>query len=331
METNPTPTDPDALLSLVERVKENYQAPPPEPPKRGKQRDFSALSFLLLAVVAVTTRTFRDSALRKLLGHDARLCQALGFERVPHRTTIGRRLATLVPEAEQQIAWLGERLVEEGKPEADQSEVSAIDGRMYQAQGPKWHKADRQKGLAPAGLRNVDTQSQWSKSGYRGWVQGYRLVLQGLAFPAPVPIFAAWRPNNAYEANIAIAALEAGALKVTDVLLGDETFGGGLFPYLYEEAGGWVLTSKQLPEQRRSWKHDLFAYRKETIELLFQRIMQAAELRACPVQGEGRNGAFVLSSVWLYQICFLTDYRAGQPLGHIKEHLDCARWRIPSG
>jgi hypothetical protein len=162
-------------------------------------------------------------------------------------------------------------------------------------------------------------------------VQGYRLVLQGLAFPAPVPIFAAWRPNNQYEANIAIEALEAGALKVTDVLLGDETFGGGLFPYLYEEAGGWVLTSKQLPTERRSWKHDLFAYRKETIELLFQRIMQAAELRECQVQGEGRNGAFVLSSVWLYQICFLTDYRAGKPLGHIKDHLDCARWRIPSG
>lgn|GEM_PF-1475995 len=331
MDTNQTPTDPDALLSLVESVKENYQAPPAAPPQRGKQRDFSALSFLLLAVVAVTTRTFRDSALRKLLQADARLCQALGFARVPHRTTIGRRLATLVPEAEQQIALLGARIVAEVQPEAEQSQVSAIDGRMYQAQGPKWHKSDRQKGLVPAGLRNVDSEAQWSKSGYRGWVQGYRLVLQGLAFPAPVPIFATWRPNHEYEANIAIAALEAGALQVTDVLLGDETFGGGLFPYLYEEAGGWVLTPKQLPEQRRSWKHDLFAYRKETIELLFQRIMQAAELRACPVQGEGRNGAFVLSSVWLYQICFLTDYRAGQPLAHIKDHLDYARWRIPSG
>jgi len=30
--------------------------------------------------------------------------------------------------------------------------------------------------------------------------------------------------------------VEAGTLKVTDALLGDEIFGGGLFPYLYEEA-----------------------------------------------------------------------------------------------
>ena len=202
---------------------------------------------------------------------------------------------------------------------------------MYKAQGPKWHKRDRQKDLVPTGLRNVDTESKWSKSGYRGWVQGYRLLLQGLVFPEPVPIFAAWRPNNENEANLAIEELESDHLKVTDVLLGDETFGGGLFPYLYEEAGGWVLTSKQLPEERRSWKNDLFAYRKETIELLFQRIIQSAELKECQVKGEGRNGAFVLANVWLYQVCFLTDYRQGKPAACIKDHLDSARWRVSSG
>src|SRR5262249_4556216 len=33
----------------------------------------------------------------------------------------------------------------------------------------------------------------------------------------------------------------------------------------------------------------------------------------------------------LSQICDLTNYREGKPLAWIKEHLDCARWRIPSG
>jgi len=331
MGSKPTPTDPDALLSLVQRVTENYQEAPAPPPKRGKKRDFTALSFLLLAAVAVTLRTFSNTELRKLLEKDRRLRQAMGFERVPHRTCIGRRLPGLVAEAEQQIALLGRQIVEEVKPEADQPKVSAIDGRMYKAQGPKWHKSDRQKGLVPEGLRNVDTESKWSKSGYRGWVQGYRLVAQGLAFPHPVPIFATWRPNNENEANIAIEALLADKLKVTDVLLGDETFGGGLFPYLYEEAGGWVLSPKQLPQERRSWKDDLYDYRKETIELLFQRIIQALGLNECQVKGEGCNGAFILASVWLYQICFLANYREGKPLACIKDQLDCARWRIPSG
>ena len=331
MGTKPTPTDPDALLSLVQRVKENYQEPQMPPPKRGKKRDFSALSFLLLAAVAVILRSFSNTELRKLLEKDERLRQAIGFERVPHRTCIGRRLSSLVPEAEQQISLLGQQIVEEVRPADERSEVSAIDGRMYKARGPKWHKSDRQKGLVPVDLRNVDTESKWSKSGYRGWVQGYRLVVQGLAFPEPVPIFAAWRPNNEYEANIAIDALLAGSLKVTDVLLGDDPFGGGLFPYLYEEAGGWVLSPKQLPQERRSWKDDLYGYRKETIELLFQRIIQAMGLKECQVKGEGRNGAFVMASVWLYQVCYLTNYREGKPLACIKDQMDCARWRIPSG
>lgn len=309
-------------------VKKNYQ-PPDEPRKRGKQRDFTGLSFLLLAVVAVVLRTFKDAELHQLLSRDERLRSAMEFVRVPHRTTIGRRLKGLVPEAEAQVAAVGEILMEEVPPGADQSPVSAVDGRMYKAGGPAWHKQDRQAGFIPVGLRNVDTESSWSKSGYRGWVQGYRLVMQGLVFPQPVPIFAAWRPNHQHEATIASEALAQGALKVTDVLLGDSTFGGGDFPRLYAHAGGWVLTPKQLPEERHSWKHDLYEYRKETIELLFQRIIQASDLKECRSKGNGRNGAFVLASVWLYQILFLDNYRHGVPAAHIKAILDDARWRIP--
>lgn len=323
-----TPTDSDALLSLLQQVSENYQEPPPAPPKRGKQRDFSGLSFLLLAVVAVVTRTFRDSELHKLLTRDAPLRGALDFPRVPHRTTIGRRIAGLVPEAEAQVAALGECIAAEVSPSPGVSQVSAIDGRMYEARGPKWHKADRLKGRVPARLRDVDTESTWSKSGYRGWVQGYRLDMQGLVSPCPVPLRAFWRANREHEAVTAVEALAGGRLQVTGVLLGDTTYGAEPFTAAYAAAGGWVLTPKQLPQSRRSWKRDLYAYRKETIELLFQRVIQAADLKACPRKGLGRNGAFVIASVWLYQAVFLSNYRAGRPAAHVKEQLDLARWRI---
>jgi len=325
-----TPTDSDALLSLLQQVKRHYQEPPPAPPKRGKRRDFSALSFLLLAVVAVVTRTSRDSELRELLARDTALRGALGFPRVPHRTTVGRRIAGLVPEAEAQVAALGLRIAEEVSPPPGRSQVSAVDGRMYEARGPKWHKADRLKGRVPSGLRDVDTESSWSKSGYRGWVQGYRLTMQGLVWPCPVPLWAAWRANHENEAQVTAQALADGRLSVTGALLGDMTYGGAPFAAAYAAAGGWVLTPAQLPSARRSWKCDLYAYRKETIELLFQRVIQAAGLKQCPVKGRGRNGALVIASVWLYQVCFLADYRAGKPLAHVKEHVDCARWRIRS-
>jgi hypothetical protein len=247
---------------------------------------------------------------------------------VPHRTTIDRRLKRLLPEVEAQVAALGQQLSQEVQPDTAQPQTSAIDGRMYEAQGPKWHKKQRLQGRIPARLRNVDAESAWFKSGYRGWVQGYRLVLQGLVFPYPVPLFATWQSNAKGEATIMAQALDEQRLPVTSVLLGDTTFGSQALTRSYARAGGWLLTPTQLPSQRRSFKHDLYAYRKETIELLFQRVIQACDLKACPSKGLMLNGAFVIASVWLYQIIFLGNYRAGRAVAHIKDQLELARWRI---
>ena len=169
MENTQDPVDPDSLISLVQRADASYHQPE-IPVRPGRKPTYSSRSFLLLAVVAVTTHTFRDSELRRLLELDARLRQALAFESIPHRTTIGRRLARLIPEAEAQISQLGGQLLDEVEPDASQSQISALDGRMYEAAGPPWHATNRREGRIPQGLRNVDTDSAWSKSGYRGWV-----------------------------------------------------------------------------------------------------------------------------------------------------------------
>jgi hypothetical protein len=325
-----TTNNPDALMRIIQQVKENYQKPAKVSRRRGKQPDYSALSFLLLAVVAVITRTYKDSELHKFLSKDEKLRKMLEFARLPHRTTIGRRLCKQISAAEEQINLIGEQIMQEVKPAPDQEKASVIDGRMYQATGPRWHKKQREQGIVPPELRNVDVESNWSKSGYRGWVQGYRLVVQSLVWPLPVPVFATWRPNHENEAAIAAQALAEGKLKVTDFLLGDATFNEKGFPFQYSQSGGWVLTSEQLPKERRSWKNDLFDYRKETIELLFQRIIQTVDLKACKVKGFARNGAFVLASVWLYQILFLINYRADNSPAIIKDLIDEARWRIAS-
>jgi len=298
----------DALFSLIEEIKLDYQEPH-KVVRRGRKLTFSELSFLLLAVVAVVTRTYSDSELHRLLSRDKALREELEFERVPHRTRIGRRLKTLMPLAEEQISRFGKVILSETAEPENESLLSAIDGRMYQAKGPRWHKKDREKGVVPAGLRNVDTESSWSKSGYRGWVQGYRIVMQTLVFPSPVPLFAGWRQNSKNEAEMAVEELAKGRLQVTAVLLGDTTFGKEDFGPTYKKAGGWVLTPQALPKLNRSWKHELYEYRKETIELLFQRVIQAFDLKECLVKGEAKNGAFVLASVWCYQICWLGNYR----------------------
>jgi len=327
MVTNLKLDSPDALLKIVEQVKEYYAEPPPQC-QRGRPRTFSGCAFLLLAVVAVALRTFKPQELHTLLAKDDGLRQRLGFSRVPHRRTIARRLDATLPEAEAQVQALGQQILGEVEPGPDEPQASAIDGRMYQAQGPRWHKRDREQGRVPVGLRNVDTESAWSKSGYRGWVQGYRLVLQGLVFPAPVPLFAHWSLNSVGESTVLKEALAANHLPITELLLGDSTFGGADLVATYAQHGGWLLTPQQLPPTPDSWKQDLYAYRRETIELLFQRLIQACDLKTCPTKGLARTGTFVIASVWLYQVLFLDNYRQHRPVTHIKEIIDEARWRI---
>ena len=88
-----TATDSDALLSLIQPVKENYHEPPPAPLKRGKQRDFSALSFLLLAVVAMTKAEVVEEVARDIDPAEAR-------GRATHRCPAGEHHRSLKPEAE---------------------------------------------------------------------------------------------------------------------------------------------------------------------------------------------------------------------------------------
>ena len=124
------------------------------------------------------------------------------------------------------------------------------------------------------------------------------------------------------------AALATDQLPLTELLLGDSTFGGAALVAAYAQHGGGLLTPQQLPAAPDSWKRDLYAYRCETIELLCQRTLQAGDLKACPPQGLARSGTFVLPSVWLYQGLFLDNHRHHRPLAHIKELIDEARWRI---
>jgi hypothetical protein len=102
--------------------------------KCGKQPDFSDLSFLLLAVVAVVLKTFSDSALARLLASEEALREACGFCRTPHRTQIGRRLKADLNAAEDQVSVFGEKILLSVKLPENCSLLSAADGRMDPAQ-----------------------------------------------------------------------------------------------------------------------------------------------------------------------------------------------------
>jgi hypothetical protein len=130
------------------------------------------------------------------------------------------------------------------------------------------------------------------------------------------------------ESPVVEQARAAEHLPVTELLRGDSTFGGADLVATYAQQGGWLLTPQQLPAHPESWQHALYAYRRETIALLFQRLSQACDLKTCPTKGLARTGTFVIARVGLYQVLFPDNHRHHRPVAHSKEIIDEGRWRI---
>lgn len=93
-----------------------------------------------------------------------------------------RRLKTIPERKPAQIACLGRHLVELIKPWAEYGRISfeilravAIDSTVLRALGGVWHKKDREQKVVPH--TSIDTQAHWTKSGWHGWVYGWKLHL----------------------------------------------------------------------------------------------------------------------------------------------------------
>jgi hypothetical protein len=118
-------------------------------------------------------RIFRFKAQRRWLKNHRQEATELGFASLPVRTTLSRRYKKLYPVVQAFIAFVGGWA--EALAGAFTSDVLYEDKSLFKAQGPVWHQSDRKAGHIPEGLRNLDTDATWSKSGYHGWVYGYGL------------------------------------------------------------------------------------------------------------------------------------------------------------
>lgn len=112
--------------------------------------------------------------------------QLLGFEVVPHRTTISRQFKKLGDIVSDFVAFVGHEVAD--LDEAFANTHLAEDKSLFKADGSVWHQSDRKEGRIPLKLRRLDTDATWGKSGYQGWVYGYGLHITctEAAFPKAV-------------------------------------------------------------------------------------------------------------------------------------------------
>jgi hypothetical protein len=98
-------------------------------------------------------------------------------ERFPTRRTWERRLKMLPDKLPAQIGCLGCHLVALIQPWAHCGRASAIDSTLLRSRGGVWHQKHREAGEVPH--TSIDTEAHWTKSGWHGWVYGWKLHLVG--------------------------------------------------------------------------------------------------------------------------------------------------------
>jgi len=137
----------------------------------------------LLAVLEEPTPEMR--LMRELLREEGRF---------PSRRTFERRLKALPETLPGQIGSLGRHLVALLGPWARSRRAVALDSTLLRAKGGVWHKKDKEAGVVPHS--SIDTEAGWTKSGWHGWVYGWKLHLATTVAGIWVPLAARLTPAN---------------------------------------------------------------------------------------------------------------------------------------
>ncbi len=195
------------LVKLVDRV----PAPPP-PPKRGRGRPkvYADRLFLKALVIMIVRHLHTVHELLTVLDQptpEMRQLRTMLTEqgKFPCRRTWERRLAALPDTLPAQIGCLGRHLVALIQPWADCGRAVAIDSTVLRARGGVWHKKDREAGVVPHS--SIDTEAHWTKSGWHGWVYGWKLHLVATVAKVWIPLAAELTPANAADNEVAPALL----------------------------------------------------------------------------------------------------------------------------
>ena len=141
----------------------------------GRPFVYAEITMIVFFTMMLIRRIVAFKVQRRWLETHPEEAKGLGFDILPHRTTLSRRFKGSYEPIQEFVAFVGQ-WADDLAPSFN-SYVLLEDGSLFKAQGPVWHQSDRQQNRIPDKLRNLDTNASWRKSGYHGWVYGYSLHL----------------------------------------------------------------------------------------------------------------------------------------------------------
>jgi hypothetical protein len=313
---------PSLLVTLVLLVDRLPLPPPPTKRGRGRPVTYPDRLFLKALAVMIVRHLHKVHELLTVLAqptaemHALRGLLALPDGRYPTRRTWERRLAALPETLPAQIACLGQHLVALLRPWADYGRAAAIDSTVLRAQGGVWHKKDREAGEVPH--TSIDTEAHWTKSGWHGWVYGWKLHLVTTVAGVWLPLAAELTPANAADNEVAPLLLAVLPAEVRFVL-GDHQYNAPNVRAACGAAGQVLVASRQggYPhtddgvEVRRVF-HKLRSTAIENFNEQFKASFDAHG--AVPTRGLAATRRFALGAVLVYQLLLWHRHEHGLDL-----------------
>lgn len=313
--------DASPLIGLVRLV--DALPLPPAPGGRRRPWVYGERLFLKALVVVLVRRLPTVHCLLAVLAEPtAEMAQLRALftdahGRFPSRRTWERRLAGLAERLPAIIRMVGAWLVAQLRPWPRGGRAAAIGSTVLRARGGVWHKKDREAGVVPH--TSIDTQAHWTKSGWHGWVYGYKLhLVVTVSDLVWLPLAAALTPANAAD-NEQAPALLAGLPGEVGVILGDQHSNDSTLRDQVADEGRALITTQRgrYPHtdagvEVRRLVHQLRSHSIENFNSQFKAIFD--RLGAVPTKGQVATARFALGAVFLYQLTLFHQHRLGQSL-----------------
>ncbi len=312
------------LVQLVDRI----PAPPPVPTaKQGRGRPciYSDRLFLKALVIMIVKHLHTPYELLTVLEQPTPQMQILRSlltqgGRYPTRRTWERRLASLPDKLPAQIGALGCHLVDLIQPWANCGRAVAADSTVLRSRGGVWHQKHREAGEVPHS--SIDTQAHWTKSGWHGWVYGWKLHLITVVANIWIPLAAELTPANHDDSMEAAKLMVRGKCQLpSDIryLLGDQHYNTPVLRgvCMFRE---WCLIATHRGRRPRNDTgrevrrifHKLRSLSIENFNEHFKGIFDGHA--QVPTKGLVATRRFALGCVFVYQLALLYRYEHGLPL-----------------
>lgn len=306
----------ESMLVVLVKMIDLIPTPPVGLAKRGRPITYPEKLFLKALLIMIVKHlhkvhellsvlnepTFEIQRLRNLLTED---------ERYPSRRTWERRLKGLPASLPVQIGCFGRYLAELIAPWATCGRAVALDSTLLRSNGGVWHKKDREQGKVPHS--SIDTQAHWTKSGWHGWVYGWKLHIACAVATVWIPLSAQLTSANVADNEVAPALIYE-LPPDAHLILGDLHYNAPNVYEVCEQTDRLLVTTRYGPyphndagvEVRRIF-HKLRSLAIENFNEHFKGIFDGHG--QVPTKGLLNTQRFALGAIFVYQLALLYRFQ----------------------